>query len=148
MPQSHAQTPDKSFRVLYGFAGGRDGAGPGGALVDVNGTLYGTTSAGGGHPQCGYGHGCGTVYGLSTTRAEMVLHRFAGGSDGWNPVAGLIEVERHALWHNTVRRRIWLRGELRVRYHLCNHQRRSRECKIFFWELRKRSPAFCWLDQS
>lgn len=92
IPQRHTQTRDRSFRVLYRFAGGRDGAGPGGALIDLNGTLYGTTGAGGGHPQCGYGHGCGTVYSLSATGAEMVLHRFAGGSDGWAPVAGLINV--------------------------------------------------------
>jgi len=53
--------------------------------------LYGTTSAGG-HPHCGYGDGCGTIYSLSTTGTETVLHRFAGGSDGWDPFAGLLDV--------------------------------------------------------
>ena len=91
MAQSAAQAYAKSFHVLYRFAGGHDGAGPAGALIDVNGTLYGATSSGGGHPECGYGGGCGTVYSMSTAGPEKVLHRFASGSDGWDPFAGLID---------------------------------------------------------
>lgn len=41
------QLRGRSFRVLYGFAGGRDGDGPVASLIDVNGTLYGVTAAGG-----------------------------------------------------------------------------------------------------
>ncbi len=91
----------KPFRVLYRFAGGRDGSGPGGPLIDVSGTLYGTTAAGGGHPTCGYGGGCGTVYSISTAGTEKVLHRFPGGSDGWDPFAGLIDV--HGTLYGTTR---------------------------------------------
>jgi len=42
--------PNGSEAVLHAFHNGRDGASPVAALiVDANGTLYGTTSAGGGH---------------------------------------------------------------------------------------------------
>jgi uncharacterized repeat protein (TIGR03803 family) len=92
MPQSATEATAKSFHVLYRFVGGRDGDGPGGGLLEVNGSLYGTTAAGGGHPKCGYGGGCGTVYSLTPTGKEKVLHGFAGGSDGWDPFAGLINV--------------------------------------------------------
>jgi uncharacterized repeat protein (TIGR03803 family) len=75
--------------VLYRFAGGSDGARPLGTLLDVNGTLYGTTISGGG-TGCS-GSGCGTVYTITTSGNENVLYRFSG-SDGANPAAGLIDV--------------------------------------------------------
>jgi|SRR5580700_99125 uncharacterized repeat protein (TIGR03803 family) len=75
--------------VLYRFAGGSDGARPLGTLLNVNGTLYGTTISGGG-TGCS-GNGCGTVYTITTSGKEKVLYRF-GGSDGANPAAGLIDV--------------------------------------------------------
>src|ERR1700729_3154946 len=81
---SPASASSKAFRVIYRFAGGRDGDGPAGALIDVGGTMYGVTS-GGGHPECLYGDGCGTIYSMSTTGAEKVLRRFAGGADGADP---------------------------------------------------------------
>jgi uncharacterized repeat protein (TIGR03803 family) len=40
-------TPTGDERVLYSFMGGSDGANPSAPLVDVNGTLYGTTLSGG-----------------------------------------------------------------------------------------------------
>jgi hypothetical protein len=46
--------------VIYSFPGGTDGARPVGKLINVGGTLYGTTYAGGG-TGCG-GAGCGTVF--------------------------------------------------------------------------------------
>jgi uncharacterized repeat protein (TIGR03803 family) len=76
--------------VLHSFAGGSDGAYPRAALTDVNGTLYGTTAAGGGAPACAYG--CGTIFSISTSGAETVVHSFTAGSDGWRPVAGLLDV--------------------------------------------------------
>ena len=67
------------------FTGSPDGAFPYGDLLDVGGTLYGTTFAGG-DTGC-FGQGCGTVFKLPH---EMVVRRFAGGpNDGANPVAGL-----------------------------------------------------------
>jgi uncharacterized repeat protein (TIGR03803 family) len=47
-------------KVLYTFEGGADGAQPQANLVDVNGTLFGTTTYGG-SSECG-GIGCGTVF--------------------------------------------------------------------------------------
>jgi uncharacterized repeat protein (TIGR03803 family) len=78
-------------KVLYSFAAGSDGEHPNGTLVDVNGTLYGTTGAGGGSG-CELGFGCGTVYTVTTTGTEKVLYSFAGGSDGEHPTTGLIDV--------------------------------------------------------
>jgi uncharacterized repeat protein (TIGR03803 family) len=75
--------------VVYRFKGGHDGANPQAGLIEVNGTLYGTTVNGGGSG-C-FGSGCGIVFSVSTTGNEKVLHRFQG-FDGANPQAGLIDV--------------------------------------------------------
>jgi uncharacterized repeat protein (TIGR03803 family) len=78
--------------VLYDFVGGLDGIRPEGDLfVDVHGTLYGTTSAGGGSG-CAYGAGCGTVFKISSSGKESVLHSFTGTPDGAEPFAGLTNV--------------------------------------------------------
>ena len=82
-------------RVLHSFAGypRSDGAYPVAGLVNVNGTLYGTTSGGGG-TSCGGTVGCGTVFSVTTSGTEKVLHRFNShnGTDGASPLAGLIDV--------------------------------------------------------
>ncbi|MFZ0033078.1 MAG: choice-of-anchor tandem repeat GloVer-containing protein, partial [Candidatus Cybelea sp.] len=73
-------------KVLYRFLGGdSDGSDPIGDLINVNGTLYGTTAGGG---RCGPG----TVYSISTTGTEKVLHSFCGSEYGNNPTSGLINV--------------------------------------------------------
>ena len=74
-------------KVLYAFQGGDDGAGPYAALVEVNGTLYGTTIYGGpGNCNDGNEGGCGTVFAIDpATGAEQVIYRFSGGSDGNYP---------------------------------------------------------------
>jgi len=65
--------------ILYSFAGGTDGCYPfGGLLRDSAGNLYGTTEV------CG-ASGMGTVFKLSKTGKETILHSFAGGSDGEFP---------------------------------------------------------------
>lgn len=56
-------TPSGQEQVLHRFQGGRDGAGPSGGLLFLNGTLYGVTVGGGG-TGCG-GMGCGTVFALT-----------------------------------------------------------------------------------
>ncbi len=86
----YSMTTTGQETVLYRFAGGSDGRGPTGDLLNVNGTLYGTTSSGGG-TGCG-GNGCGTVYTITPSGTENVLYKFLGGSDGANPEAGLIDV--------------------------------------------------------
>jgi uncharacterized repeat protein (TIGR03803 family) len=68
-PSAQAQT----YKVLYSFTGGADGAFPFGALVgDHAGNLYGTTPYGG-------ASGYGTVFKLDTTGKETVLYSFTGG---------------------------------------------------------------------
>jgi uncharacterized repeat protein (TIGR03803 family) len=72
-------------KVLYSFAGGMDGSQPMASLIDVNGTLYGTTFVGAGSQW-------GTVFSVDPgTGAESVLHSFCGDcTDGNRPSAGLI----------------------------------------------------------
>ncbi len=73
--------------VLYAFAGGSDGDGPVGGLLNVGGILYGTTSG-----QLAGDNGTVFKFDLSTNK-ETVLHSFSG-SDGANPTAALIKVGR------------------------------------------------------
>jgi uncharacterized repeat protein (TIGR03803 family) len=81
----------KTETVLYSFAGGTgDGANPqAGLVMDGEGNLYGTTSAGG-----ATGHG--TVFELvaptSTTGAwtEKLLYSFGAGTDGSAPVGRVV----------------------------------------------------------
>jgi uncharacterized repeat protein (TIGR03803 family) len=82
-------------KVLYSFCRRwpdcSDGFNPS-RLIDLNGTLYGTTSQGGAY-KCGNGVGCGTVFSLDPkTGAETVLHSFGNGKDGWYPGAGVIAI--------------------------------------------------------
>ena len=53
-------------------------------LVDVNGVLYGVTTAGGDLTAC-KNQGCGTVYEIAGDGTYTVLYRFTGGSDGSQP---------------------------------------------------------------
>ena len=81
-------------KVLYSFAGGSDGSAPDGGLIDVKGTLYGTTVIGGTGAYCGGTNpGCGTVYSITTAGKEKVLYSFRGNSDGLNPIGPLIDVK-------------------------------------------------------
>jgi uncharacterized repeat protein (TIGR03803 family) len=62
-----------------------DGASPHSSLLNVNGTLYGTTAAGG-------TSGKGTVFSITPSGSEKVIYNFAGGNDGASPYAGLVEL--------------------------------------------------------
>lgn len=82
--------------VLYSFCSRKtckNGFQPMGGVIDVNGTLYGTTYWGG-NPGCYDGsYGCGTVFSLNLeTGVETVLYKFckqSGCTDGASP-SGLI----------------------------------------------------------
>ena len=78
-----------AYRVLYSF-NKKKGEYPQAALLDVNGTLYGTTSKGGAN--CSGSSGCGAVFALTTAGKETVLHSFGGSGDGRYPEAGFINV--------------------------------------------------------
>jgi uncharacterized repeat protein (TIGR03803 family) len=63
-------TPFGGFTVLHSFTGTPDGANPyGGLAFDALGNLYGTTAFGG-------TYGYGTVFAMTTTGTETVLHNF------------------------------------------------------------------------
>jgi uncharacterized repeat protein (TIGR03803 family) len=92
-----AASAGSTYKVLYRFKGGKDGAYPSGALVfDALGNLYGTTSAGGGTSDCSgvEGNGCGTVFeltpGTNGKWSESVLYRFQSDIDGANPNGSLL----------------------------------------------------------
>jgi uncharacterized repeat protein (TIGR03803 family) len=89
-------TPTGQETVLYSFAGGTDGANPFAGLVrDRKGNLYGTTEAGG-------ASGVGTVFKLSATGQETVLHTFTGATtDGANPFGGLVRDATGKLYGTT-----------------------------------------------
>jgi uncharacterized repeat protein (TIGR03803 family) len=73
--------------ILHSFRGGADGANPNAEMVqDAAGNFYGTTQYGG---QGCYGRGCGTVFEVSSTGQETILHRFSDRPDGASPLGGL-----------------------------------------------------------
>jgi uncharacterized repeat protein (TIGR03803 family) len=82
-----------SYSVLYSFKpDSKDGIFPSAGLDNINGTLYGTTKAGGGDG-CLNSLGCGTVFSVTASGKETVLHRFNGGSaDGATPLASLLSI--------------------------------------------------------
>jgi uncharacterized repeat protein (TIGR03803 family) len=69
--------------MLHSFGAENDGASPYSGLINVSGTLYGTTVLG------GNASNCGTVYRISLTGDEHPLYSFSG-SDGCNPYSGLV----------------------------------------------------------
>jgi uncharacterized repeat protein (TIGR03803 family) len=88
-------TPSGAESVLFSF-GGRDaknGSYPLADLIDVKGTLYGTTRAGGSGVCYSPYTACGVVYSITTQGGENVLHSFGSGTDGAYPDASLIELK-------------------------------------------------------
>lgn len=83
-----------NYRTLYTFQGGSDGADPLGPLTVSEGALYGVTL------RFGSACHCGTVFELSTSGQERVLHRFGGTNDGSVPNAPLVYLHG-SLWGTT-----------------------------------------------
>ena len=72
-----------------------DGAGPYAPVIrDGAGSLYGTTPYGGEYEQ-------GTVYKISKSGEETILHSFEGGRDGTQPFGGLVEDAKGNLYGTT-----------------------------------------------
>ncbi|MBV8067116.1 MAG: hypothetical protein JO113_03985 [Candidatus Eremiobacteraeota bacterium] len=78
-------TTEGAEKVLYSFGNGSDGTYPAADLINVGGTLYGTTELGGAYE-------AGTVFSITPGGTEKVLHSFGRGRDGANPSAALIDV--------------------------------------------------------
>lgn len=73
-----------AYKVLHRFRG-HDGANATAGLIDVNGTLYGTTYRGGANRY-------GSIFSITTTGIEKTLYSFHRGRDGAYPYASLINV--------------------------------------------------------
>ena len=78
-------TPSGSETILHSFSGfPSDGAYPqAGLIADASGNFYSTTNQGG-------ASNGGTVFEVTPSGTEIVLHSFANSPDGLNPFAGLI----------------------------------------------------------
>jgi uncharacterized repeat protein (TIGR03803 family) len=89
-------TPSGTETVLYSFAGGTsDGATPeAGVIQGSDGNFYGNTLQGG-------AAGLGTVFKLTPSGTETILHSFAGGSDGASPAANLLQGSDGNLYGST-----------------------------------------------
>ena len=90
-----------AYSVLYSFEGGSgDGEFPFAGLLNVKGTLYGTTYFGGATEG-------GTVFEITPSGTETVLYSFKGGSseDGAITGGGPHRRRRHALRHDLCRGR-------------------------------------------
>jgi uncharacterized repeat protein (TIGR03803 family) len=87
--------PDGTETILHSFGAAGDGADPVADLaIDINGNLYGTTYGGGAND-------AGTVYELTPTGSETVIHSFTGGDDGGRPMAAVITDKMGNLYGTT-----------------------------------------------
>ena len=90
--RTHAR---RAYTLLYSFEGYPDGLEPYADLISVKGLLYGTTESGGSSPLLQARRlGGGTVFSITSSGTETVLHNFAAlRRDGANPDSGLINVK-------------------------------------------------------
>ena len=100
--------------VLHAFTGDFDGIFPGSGdlVIDAKNNIYGTTNGWAefineGIPGCGPNQniGCDTVFMLSPNGKSgwtwRLLHRFAGGGDGYDPQGGLLLNEKTGVIYGT-----------------------------------------------
>lgn len=90
-PSPQGLTPQQvmaqqAYHIIHPFGrSAGDGMRPAADLIDVKGTLYGTTMSGG-------SNNAGTVFSITTSGQETVLHSFGGPGDGVYSVAALLYV--------------------------------------------------------
>lgn len=83
------QPSGDAYTIIYSFGGKTgDGVSPRGAPIFIDGTLFGTTEFGGAYGQ-------GTIYEITPSGAERVIHSF-GSPDAEDPTDGLF------YWHGVV----------------------------------------------
>lgn len=78
---AHRATSGYQYQTIFSFQG-FNGAAPDGVLVYYKGKLYGTTESGGYYSQ-------GTVFSVTPSGQQTVLHNFGQPGDGVKPEAGL-----------------------------------------------------------
>jgi uncharacterized repeat protein (TIGR03803 family) len=91
----------RQLTVLYSFKGPPDGASPSaGLIMDAQGNLYGTTTNG------GESYNAGTVFELSASGKERVLHRFRVNyqvqHDGVSPYTAVVRDAQGNLYGTTL----------------------------------------------
>jgi uncharacterized repeat protein (TIGR03803 family) len=85
-------SPPGHVSIIYTLKGGNDAGTPDGGLVWHKGDFYGTTLAGGSHA-CYSSYGCGTVFKITPSGSETILHKFTGyPNDGALP-DGLVIID-------------------------------------------------------
>jgi uncharacterized repeat protein (TIGR03803 family) len=85
-----------ALSVLHGFAGWPDGLQPAAAVLQGrDGNFYGTTTAGGSNFN-------GAAFSVTATGALTVVHSFAGMSDGYSPLARLLQTTDGNLYGTTM----------------------------------------------
>jgi len=99
-----SSTPSGTESIIYNFGGTTgDGQDPWAAPIAIAGTFYGTTYQGG-------ASGYGTLYAMTSSGQETILHNFGSSTgDGKNPRGSLIEV-KGVLYGTTVRGGAHARG--------------------------------------
>jgi uncharacterized repeat protein (TIGR03803 family) len=90
-------TPSGTYTLLHSFTAGGDGALPEARLIVLKGTLYGTTLQGGSRAHLGTCsqfkvHGRGTVFSITPSGQEAIVHTFIRSGEGWFPEAALFSV--------------------------------------------------------
>ncbi len=97
-------TPSGTETILYHFGRTKKGGYyPSSLVLDKKGNLYGTTGGGGPYKRkvCG-SLGCGTVFKLTPSGTETILHSFDNnGTDGFFPNPGLIRDAKGNLYGTT-----------------------------------------------
>lgn len=94
---SELQPASGKYDLLYSFKGyPKDGEHPEAGLIELGGTLYGSTAGGGAYP-CADGppKGCGTIFSMTPSGAETLLYSFdeySGQRIPWVHPNGLIAV--------------------------------------------------------
>jgi uncharacterized repeat protein (TIGR03803 family) len=100
-------TPSGTETILYSFGASGDGYYPiAGLVFDKKGNLYGTTVDGGAYSHQGNGcalYGCGTVFKLTPSGTETILHSFGASGDGYQLNGGLIFDKKGNLYGATYR---------------------------------------------
>lgn len=86
-------------KILYNFGSGSDGGTPySNVIFDSSGNLYGTTAGGGAYR-------FGTAFKLTKNSSgrwsETILHSFGNGTDGIEPITGLVFDRSGNLWGTT-----------------------------------------------